>query len=174
VDFVLGDEGQKLWLLPKGHPEGPGQYSIERMSVRPALYKRYQGVSNIEFSPFDLQQNFRYDARLARERREIVAALVGALLVDTHAELQTAWRAVIRRGLRESDRHELGRTPITEPEAMQLAGVPWKDAVVRNRKKIEWQTWAERKYRRIAQAQTAAGRESAAAVAADAHHPNDD
>src|SRR6185295_669549 len=71
IDFVLGDDGQKLWLLPRGHPEGPQQYSIERMPVRPALYKRYKGVSNIEYSPFDLQQNFHYDARLSRERREI-------------------------------------------------------------------------------------------------------
>jgi ABC-type Fe3+ transport system substrate-binding protein len=167
IDFVLAEDGQKLWLLPKGHPEGPQQYSIERMSVRPALYKRYQGVSNIEFSPFELQRSFRYNARLARERREIVAALVGALLVDTHTELQTAWRAVIKRGLPDVDRHELGRVPINETEAMQLAAGSWKDAVIRNRKKIEWQTWAQSKYRRIAEGQVATGRESAAALAAD-------
>jgi len=27
----------------------------------------------------------------------------------------------------------------------------WKNAVLRNRKKIEWQIWAQEKYRRIAQ-----------------------
>ena len=160
IDFVLGDDGQKLWLLPRGHPEGPQQYSIERMPVRPALYKRYKGVSNIEYSPFDLQQNFHYDARLSRERREIVAALVGALMVDTHTELQAAWRTVIKRGLTESDRRELGRMPITEVEALQLATGSWKDAVTRNRKKIEWQTWAQRKYRRIAEGHASTARAS--------------
>src|SRR5689334_12273509 len=98
VDFALGEDGQKLWFLPRGHPEGPQKYSIERMPVRPDLYKRYAHVSNIEFSPFELKQSFVYDARLSRERREVVAALAGALLVDTLPELQTAWRAVIRRG----------------------------------------------------------------------------
>jgi len=51
LDFVLGETGQKLWFLPRGHPEGPQKYSIERMSVRPAFYRVYRDVSNIEYSP---------------------------------------------------------------------------------------------------------------------------
>lgn len=149
VDFTLGDEGQKLWFLPRGHPEGPQKYSIERMPVRPDLYKRYAHVSNIEFSPFELKQSFVYDARLSRERREVVAALAGALLVDTLPELQTAWRAVIRRGATAIDRAELGRVPVTEDEALRLSAGAWKDAVMRNQRKIEWQTWAQRKYRKL-------------------------
>lgn len=149
IDFVLSEAGQKLWFLPRGHPEGPQKYSIERMPVRPDLYRRYRDVSNIEFSPFELRQNFIYDAKLSRERREVVAALAGALLVDTLDELQDAWRATIRRGLSDADRAQLGSVPVTESEALQLAKGSWKEAVVRNRKKIEWQTWAQRKYRRL-------------------------
>jgi ABC-type glycerol-3-phosphate transport system substrate-binding protein len=141
IDFVLGEDGQRLWFLPRGHPEGPQQSSIERMAVRPEFYKRYHGVSNIEFSPFELKQSFRYDAKRARDRREVVAALAGALLVDT--------RSVMERGLSPDERKELGRMPLTESEAFQLAKGAWKDPVVRNRKKIEWQTWAQRKYSRI-------------------------
>jgi ABC-type Fe3+ transport system substrate-binding protein len=151
IDFVLGEEGQKLWFLQRGNPEGPQKYSIERMSVRPDFYKRFRDVSNIEFSPFELKQNFIYNAKLSRERREVVAALAGALLVDTLPELQRAWSSMIRRGLSETDRAELGRMPVTETEALQLSAGPWKNAVVRNQKKIEWQTWAQQKYRRIAQ-----------------------
>jgi ABC-type Fe3+ transport system substrate-binding protein len=151
IDFVLSDEGQKLWFLQRGNPEGPQKYSIERMSVRPDFYTRFRDVSNIEFSPFELKQNFIYNARLSRERREVVAALAGALLVDTLPELQHAWSAMIRRGLTAADRAELGRMPVTEAEASKLSAGPWKNAVVRNQKKIEWQTWAQQKYRRIAQ-----------------------
>jgi ABC-type Fe3+ transport system substrate-binding protein len=149
VDFVLSEAGQKLWFLPRAHPEGPQRYSIERMSVRPDFYARYRGVSNIEFSPFELKQDFRYNPKLARVRREVLPALVGALLVDTHAELQAAWRAVIRRGLQPSDLTELGRVPVTEAEAMQLATNAWKSPAFRNLKKIEWQSWAQDKYRRL-------------------------
>ena len=149
VDFVLGEDGQRLWFLPRGHAEGPKQFSIERMSVRPDFYKRYKGVSNIEFSPFDLKQSFVYNSKLGRDRREVLAAMVGALLVDTHAELQEAWRAVIARGMQPGDLSELGRVPLTEPEALKLAKEQWKDPAVRNRTKTEWQTWARNKYQAI-------------------------
>jgi len=149
IDFVLGEEGQKLWFLPRGHPEGPRHNSIERMSLRPDFYRRYKGVSNIEFSPFELKQAFRYDARLSRERREVVAALFGALLVDTHAELQGAWKRIVAAGRSPEALRELGSAPLIEAEALALAKGPWKDPRVRNRKKIEWQTWAQHKYRRL-------------------------
>jgi len=149
VDFVLSEDGQRLWFLPRGHPEGPKEHSIERMSVRPDFYTRYRNVSNIEFSPFDLKQSFRYNAKLSRERRDVVAALVGALLVDTHPELQSAWRSLIRRQLPIDDLAELGRMPLTEVEALELAAGGWKSPTVRNQKKIEWQSWAQAKYRRL-------------------------
>jgi iron(III) transport system substrate-binding protein len=150
IDFVLSETGQKLWFLPQGHPEGPKRYSVERMSVRPDLYKRYKGVSNIQFSPFDLKQSFLYDARLSRERREVVAALVGALLVDTHDDLRAAWRRVIARKLPPEALRELGRPPLGQTEALELARGAWKKPAVRTRMKNDWQNWAEEKYRRIA------------------------
>jgi iron(III) transport system substrate-binding protein len=149
VDFVLSENGQQLWFLPRGHVEGPRQFSIERMSIRPDFYKRYRGVSNIEFSPFDLKQSFVYDSKLGRDRREVLAALVGALLVDTHGELKDAWRSVVAGGLRPNDLAELGHAPITEKEALKLAAGPWKDPAVRNLRKIEWQKWARAKYRKL-------------------------
>jgi iron(III) transport system substrate-binding protein len=150
IDFVLSENGQKLWFLPRGHPEGPKHHSLDRMSVRPDLYGRFKGVSNIEFSPFDLKQGFQYDARLSRERREVVAALAGALLVDTHDHLRAAWRKLAARTLPSATLAEFGSPPIGEAEALKLAQNEWKQPALRNRKKIEWQTWAENKYRRFA------------------------
>jgi len=149
IDFTLGEPGQKLWFLPLGHAEGPRRHALERSAIRPDFYKRYRGVSNIELSPFDLNQSFTYNARLARDRNDLLAALIGALLVDTHTELKASWRAVIARGRRPADLVELGRTPLTEAEALQLSAKEWKEASVRNRKKIEWQSWAQQKYRRL-------------------------
>jgi hypothetical protein len=79
-----------------------------------------------------------------------VAALVGALLVDTHDDLRDAWRRLVARKLPSDGVRELGRPPIGERDALQLAKSEWKEPAVRNRKKIEWQSWAEAKYRRIA------------------------
>lgn len=149
LDFVVSEPGQRLWFLPKGHPEGPRQFSIERMAIRPDFYPRYRGVSNIEFSPFDLRQPFQYDSKLSRNRREVVAALAGAILVDSHVELIAAWRAVAQRGLTPERLRDLGRMPLTDKEALALAGGEWKNPAVRNRKKTEWQNWARDKYRAL-------------------------
>jgi len=150
IEFILSDEGQRLWFLPKGHADGPRKFSIERMSVRPDFYERYRGVSNVEFSPFELKQSFRYNAQLSRERRDVFSAMFGALIVDTHEELTAAWRAVVRRGGGSAALAELGRVPLTEAETLALARSAWKDAAFRNRKKIEWQRWAQQKYRALA------------------------
>src|SRR5207249_8468202 len=48
VDFVLSEEGQRLWFLPPGYPGGPKEFSIERMSIRPDFYKRYHGIRSEE------------------------------------------------------------------------------------------------------------------------------
>ena len=149
VTYVMSEDGQKLWLLPRGHPEGPVRSSIERMPVRPGLYQRYRGVSNVEASPFELRNGFRYDARLAQQRRSVVATLIGALLVDTHDSLKVAWRAVLERGAPAEDLRRLGEAPLTEDEAQRLAAGEWKDPAVRNARRIEWQIWANAKYRAL-------------------------
>lgn len=149
IDFVLSETGQKLWYLPKGYPGGARQFSIERMPVRPDLYKRYHDVSNIEYSPFDLKQTFKFNATLARTRGDLVAAMSGALLVDVHPELRTAWKAVIRRGNLPAEVARLGQAPLTEQQALDMAKGPWKEPAFRNRTKIEWQQWALEKYRNL-------------------------
>lgn len=149
VNFTLSEDGQKLWFLPKGHPEGPKQFSIERMSVIPEFYSKYKGISNIEFSPFDLKMTFRYDNRLARNRREVMAAMLGALIVDTHTELKSAWKAVINSGCKAEDLKILGSVPLTEKEALQIAQKEWKDPAFRNKTVIQWQIWAQNKYRML-------------------------
>jgi len=149
VEFVLSEDGQRLWFLPNGSPGGPEQFAIERMSVRPDFYQRYRGVSHIEFSPFQLKQSFTYNSSLGRDRREIVAGLAGALLVDPHPELKAAWRAIIRGGLRPEAVARLGLVPLSEAEALRLASGEWTKPAVRNAKKIEWQTWARQKYRTL-------------------------
>jgi len=146
-DFTLGEPGQKLWFLPLGHPEGPQRNSIERMSVRPDFYERFAAESNIQFSPFKRKQSFTYDASLGRDRREVVAALVGALLVDTHDDLKQTWQALTAADLPTDKLRELGRMPLTADEALSLARTAWKDSAVRNARKTAWQTWARDKYR---------------------------
>jgi len=77
------------------------------------------------------------------------------LIIDTHSELQADWRAVVQRGRKVEEVTELGRAPLSETEAFQLATNQWKNAEFRNLKKIEWQTWAQKRYRAIAKGSAA-------------------
>lgn len=150
VSFVLSDAGQSLWYLPKGHTNGPVDHALNRLPVRPDIYKRYSGLGAIQVNPFELKQSFRFDAVLARSRRDIVRALHGALIVDSHSELVRAWKALKKRGPAAGDLAEIGTVPLTAEAAAQLASSSWNDPAIRQRTKQDWQRWAGEKYRRIA------------------------
>lgn len=151
IQFVLSEEGQQLWFLPKGHPNGPKKHSIERMSIRPELYRKYAGISNIEISPFEMEKLFRYDSARAKTRRETLPALIGAILIDPHPELQKAWRSAIRLGLNEERLMELAAPPVSEAELVRLGREKWSDPVFRNQTRMNWQRWAQEKYHRLSQ-----------------------
>jgi phosphoglycerate transport regulatory protein PgtC len=150
MEFVLSDAGQKLWFLPAGHAEGPKHKSIERLPIRPAIYADYGAQSRVQFNPFTYKQNFRYDARIARARRDVVRSLFGAMIVDLHPELQSAWRTVCTQGATPELLGELGSVPLTEKQAAELAKGDWQNAEIRQRTKLGWQQWAQAKYRRLA------------------------
>lgn len=149
LDYLLSDAGQALWMLPQGHPEGPRWHTLMRLPVRPELYERHRAVSPIQVNPFTLHAAFKYDAQLARQRRDLVRSLFGALLVDVQPELKRAWAAVVRRGAREAEVEALGRMPLGEAEGQALLAGEWKSAEQRNRRRGQWQAWAREKYRRL-------------------------
>ena len=150
VTFVLSEEGQTLWYLPMGTPGGPTHHSIERLPVRPELYKRLGSQSRITANPFTRKTEFHYDARLARNRRDAVRTLFGCVLVDLHPELLAAWEAVVRRGHRPEEVAALGTVPISESQALEFGKSALTDARLRQRMKLDWQEWARAKYRRLA------------------------
>lgn len=150
MDFVLSDAGQRLWLLPAGHPQGPRRHSLVRLPVRPSLYTAFAGQSPIPVNPFTVKSGFRYNARTARARRDIVRNLFGSVFVDAHPELVKACRHLAATRAPESAWRELGTVPLTEAEAEALAKGDWTNAEARNRFRAGWQQWAESKYRRLA------------------------
>ena len=137
VEFSLGEPGQRLQMVPRGQPGGAQRFSIERMSVRPALYDQLRDLTLVPINPFVQPVTFKYDPRKAGARWDLVNGLIGSTLIDVHDEL----RAVYQRTGRVT-----GKAPITEAEAAKLAVGEWKDPHYRQRKLIEWQQWAALRY----------------------------
>jgi iron(III) transport system substrate-binding protein len=150
VDFVMSEKGQKLWMLKAGTPGGPEKYSLLRMPVLPSLYdKKYAEESSIRMNPFAFTESFTHDEIKASDRREVVADLMTALMIQPQAELRACWRAVQRSTRRDALMAEMTRVPVGEDEALRLAREKWDNDVFRARTTTAWGNAAVERYRRV-------------------------
>jgi ABC-type Fe3+ transport system substrate-binding protein len=154
VEFVMSPAGQKLLMLAPGESEGPREFPLARMAVRPALYAEIGPRSIMPADPFRWHSAFQYDPKKGGKRWTLVNDLIGATIIDAHPDLIAAWKALQAAGLPADGLAELGRAPLSEAEAMQLTEEKWKDQGFRNQEISRWRASAREQYR---QAQRLAG-----------------
>jgi ABC-type Fe3+ transport system substrate-binding protein len=148
--FVLTPEAQKLLMLPKGAPEGPQEFTLNRISILPKLFDELGPRSIIAVDPFKMKAGLKYDPDKGAARYILINDLIGAMIIDTHTELGQAWSKVIARGLKPASIQQLCRPPISEAEAMQFAQTKWNDQAFRNQKVADWIRFAQQKYATLA------------------------
>jgi len=157
VEFTLSKEGQKLWMLPVGAEGGPQKYLLGRMSVIPSLYDELGEQSVVPVNPFKMKSVLTYNSTLGSLRYVLVNDLLGAMIIDTHADLVSVWGEIIgiNKTLSEAgitSEHitkaieTMGSAPLTESEALTLAS-QWSDQSVRNKYISEWHSFALDKYK---------------------------
>ncbi len=123
IAFVLSPEGQRLWVLPAGTPDGPREHTLYRMPIRPDVCRQYADRLTVK-DPYQEAQagNFRnLDDDLQRARSTLLAELMGAALADPHQDLQAAWKALIDGGMKPEALAEWNRLPFTQAESLELA-----------------------------------------------------
>ncbi len=147
VEFVIGEPGQKLWMLRLGEPGGPKQFSLRRMSVMPDVYDMLGDKVDVPTNPFKWKATLRYDHEKGSARWGIVADLIGAMTIDMHDELVKAWKAVRKGGMKDAAVKRLVAVPISEEEAVRLGKEKWDDQEFRNAKIAEWTRFASEKYK---------------------------
>jgi iron(III) transport system permease protein len=133
MEFVLSEEGQRIWYAKKGAPGGPKRFELGKLSVLPSLYGKVPAASVINQNPFTLPNILPYDAEKAGLRWTLVNDLFGAFIIDAHKLIT-----------RTNDPKDLTGIPVTESEAENLlkAG-PWGgNAALRTQKLSEWTTQA--------------------------------
>ncbi len=157
VEFTLSKEGQKLWMLPVGAEGGPKKYLLGRMSVIPSLYEELGGQSVVPVNPFKMKSVLTYNSTLGSLRYVLVNDLLGAMIIDTHADLVSVWGEIIgiNKTLTEAGVtseeitkaiETMGSAPLTESEALKLAS-QWSDQSVRNKYISKWHSFALEKYK---------------------------
>lgn len=150
VEFVLSEEGQKLWCLKKGAAGGPRDFVLGRMPVIPGLALRNPADSAVPQDAFAMKSGFTYDLAKGSVRWAALNDLVGAVMIDAHNELEAAWKVACRLPADDERSRRLLTPPMTEEAFAALAKEKWDSAEARARIRAEWATEAKQRYRLVA------------------------
>ncbi|WP_395746831.1 ABC transporter substrate-binding protein [Prosthecobacter sp.] len=103
MEFVLGDEGQKLWSYRVGEPGGPKEHALRRLAVRHDLYtaENIARMSDGQEAPFEKAKAFTYHPERTAAAFSVIRFLVRVICVDSHDELHAAWKTIIDNGMPE-------------------------------------------------------------------------
>jgi ABC-type Fe3+ transport system substrate-binding protein len=151
VAFVMSAEGQALWMKPVGSPGGPVKYPISRMGVWPPYYA---GSTLFPLDPFapGSEAGMTYDSKLGSRRWGVVNDLLGQTVIDVHARMVKAWRAIV--ALPEAQRAPLvaafSQPFVTEAEALDAAAYWRTDKLRAGRTMNAWMAAATERYDRLA------------------------
>lgn len=101
ITFVLSPEGQNLWNLRAGTPDGPEVFQLRRLPIRrdsySAEYRPYRSDPTV--NPYAAENDFVYVPAWTSGIFREMAFLIRIVCIDTHPELIRAWRAIIDAGL---------------------------------------------------------------------------
>ncbi len=114
VEFLLGEEGQKLWCYRVGEPGGPEKYALQRFPIRrdfypsenpefQAAYERHrkhttEDLGTPTLDAYRLAEEYVYRARWTAGHFGLFRDLVRAMCLDAGQELRGAWKAILDAG----------------------------------------------------------------------------
>ncbi len=122
IEFVMSEEGQRLWTYRPGTPGGPEKFALRRLPIRRDFYPpatnhlayAADDLADPTVNPYSLATNFTYRSRWTAAHFGVQRDLIRAMCLDSASELQAAWKAILDHG-----------GPDNQPAAMaQLARLP--------------------------------------------------
>jgi len=144
VNFSLTEQGQKLWILKKGAPGGPSEFSINTMAILPSVYESLNSANTVvALNPYKMPQIIRYDSAKGAARLNLVDELAGAMYIEPLQALAAA-----RKALGAAAPDDLFAPPLSEAQAMSLAAGGWNDPVQKDAAITQWKSAAAARYRK--------------------------
>lgn len=90
--FVLSDEAQLLWQLPRGTEGGPEQFELRRMPANRQVYATHGERFIDRVNPWQVAQRMENpDPNV----RDFVSPMFVAMAIDNRALLRRAWEAIV-------------------------------------------------------------------------------
>ena len=122
IEFLLSEDGQKIWQYRTGTPGGPEKYTLRRPTVRRDLYTAAHQpyMADANYNPYTATGNFEYNGKWTGPYFNLIRVLIRTTMLDSSSELQAAWKAIIDAG---------GETAVPEAVAeFDKAIVPYSEA----------------------------------------------
>jgi ABC-type Fe3+ transport system substrate-binding protein len=97
IEFVLSDDGQKLWSFKRGVAGGPERYALRRLPIVPHLYDSAYAVlrADPDENPYEEAREFVYHRAWTGPLYSALAFVVKVMCVDPEPELQEAFKAIV-------------------------------------------------------------------------------
>ncbi len=152
VDFVLSKEGQALWALKVGDPEGPVRNALGRQPIRTDVYGIYAGrFSPWTINPYDSGSGMTLDTKMLNESFGPMRNLVRAAAIDNLPYLQAARKKLIETNFEPSRLAEFNRLPDNVATSQAVADMNKKLRDKDQAEKItsQWQQFFRDKYRKV-------------------------
>lgn len=97
IEFVLSEEGQKIWSFRKGVPGGPEKTALRRPPVRKDFYtpENLALSADPDVLPYERVGEFEYVPEWTASSFNAIRFIIRVVCLDTHTEMCEAWEALI-------------------------------------------------------------------------------
>lgn len=153
VDFVLSLEGQALWALPVGHPDGPVRTPLGRQPIRRDFYEKYAGDYLPQIvNPYAVGQGMTLDVELWSISYGVLRQLVWAAAVENLDGLRAAKKRLIDTGFEANRLERFHRLPENLATRERVADTA---SLLRDKKQMDiivtdWVTFFRETYHHVA------------------------
>lgn len=100
MEFVLQDEGQKLWNYKVGTAGGPVKTALRRLPVRRDFYTEAHRpfMSDATAQPYEDAKAFTYHPEWTGSLFNALRFLVKVMCIEVHDEQRRAWKMLVEKG----------------------------------------------------------------------------
>jgi len=100
IEFVLSEDGQKLWNYKVGTPGGPRRYALRRLPIRKELYQpaHRQYRSDADVNLYERCAGFVYHPEWTAKYFNLLRIVIKCVALDTLPEMREAWSEILRAG----------------------------------------------------------------------------
>lgn len=110
IEFLLGEDGQRVWTYRAGEPGGPERFTLRRCPIRrdfypsaspaiQAVHERHRALAaddlaSPDVNPYSLAERFVYRERWTGQHFGVLRDLVKAMCLDSFRDLRLAWAEI--------------------------------------------------------------------------------